>query len=126
MSAALNIANINFQELLNSMLRGREVEIKVNTDDLNNCAEDIERKVTSARNHINEISSTLRGTATYWEGSTADRALSDFSVQFEDINRQLDAINSYVTVLRKISGKYVETEKRNVESAGSLPVDVIY
>lgn len=115
----------DFKDRVKNILNRSTVTFKTDKEQLLAAASVIEKKINDMNKHLEHISDEVHKTNDYWEGKVAVYKRNMFLMEKNVVYNALERLLIYVGVLESIASNYEITEKKNVESAESLPVDVI-
>lgn len=102
-----------------------EGTLRVTPDVLINTASEFSSIGTNVANLTSEMTSTITGMASTFQGDAATALINKFNGLNDDIQRMCAMITEHATDLNEMASIYSSTESQNVQLAEALSSDVI-
>lgn len=100
-------------------------EIKVSTADLKAQAEKVRSNVRNMENAVNQISSIMKKSKSYWIGEAGETYRDCWTDNEQDIRDMLARLKMQPDSLEAIASNYEQGELRNVQVSNSLPDNIL-
>lgn len=99
--------------------------LKVTPEQLVSTANEFQNIGTTVRNLTTEMTNTVTGLSSVWEGEAATAYVAKFNGLQDDIERLHAMITEHVTDLTEMATVYSNAEKTDMDQIATLSSDVI-
>lgn len=96
------------------------VQLKVNTDTMQQMAQDLSSQVELVKSEFSEIMTVMTNTGIYWHGDAADADRKGFSSLQENVTALLTSLDTQPRKLCDIANIMLQAELSNVSSSEEL------
>lgn len=101
------------------------VTVKADLQAFLNAADQVQTLTNRLQLTFDEIRDMADQTRFYWNGDAADRHRKGFGDQKDGMDELIRTLNQYPEDLRRISGNYDATIRKNVETVQTLNTDFV-
>lgn len=99
-------------------------EIKMSPEELMAKADAASSSIGKMRDRLSELGGMVRRTSCYWIGDAGDRHRRTYAEQEKTQEEMMKRLSRHPNNMLKIAGIFQDAEKKSVESAAGLPVDI--
>lgn len=102
-----------------------EIHLKVAPDELKDKAGEITRQIQAMEKNWNSLREIVNGSQAYWEGNAGNQHRKLVRDNEDDVQTLLKRLKEHPRDLLEMAGIYIRTEEKAVQTAASLPGDII-
>ena len=102
-----------------------KIKIKVSTEVLQSKASTVDGLIGKMNRQYDELYRHIKSIAGYWKGEASDKSMERCEEDKTLVTAMLQRLKVYPEDLREMAGIYDAGEKQVIDSASSLPFDVI-
>lgn len=102
-----------------------EIHLKVAPDELKDKAGEITRQIQAMEKNWNGLREIVNGSQAYWEGNAGDQHRKLVRDNEDDVQTLLKRLKEHPRDLLEMAGIYIRTEEKAVQTAATLPGDII-
>lgn len=101
------------------------IRIKASPQALHAGAADVQKTVTSLRNHFSNIEAAVNRSSGYWQGDAANAHRAAYQEMKGTADEILARLLEHATDLKSMAQVYLGAEEEAADQSGDLPADVI-
>jgi uncharacterized protein YukE len=101
-----------------------KIALRVTPEELRTQKNVVQADLDNMRNDINQITTEIRGTSSYWLGEAGNKQRDEYENRVQGIDQMLVRLQSYPDRLLKMAGIYENAEGINKVTASQMTTDI--